>query len=255
MSTRAKVILISAISLVLVATIAVVATFLIIKKQQDDAMKEADAAAAAYAADVAEFRELAGDELTETGSDSPTQTLEAARDLEDELPTLGDAPDYGRENSADYAAAEKTRTQLKKDLVTLINTLERTVDVAAFVSAGRTALDLQAPPDLLGPGPFANGQPVRDTAIPGIQALKDDFLAVEAPKGLEDAESAVTAALDHVLTELDAMAASLDNGVSYSFLFGEQYNDALDLLQDAEDDARAPLDEAIDALVEGDRSV
>lgn len=255
MSTRAKVILISAISLVVIATIAAVATFLIIQKQHDDDVKEADAAAAAYVDEVAEFRELAADELGESGSDSPTQTVEAAEGLEDELPTLDDAPEYGRENSKEYAAAQQTQTRLDKDLTAVVRAAQHAVDAAAFVSAGRTALDADVPIDLIGPGPFENGDPIRETTIPGMQAVKDDFLAVEVPEGLEDAQGAVVAALDHVINELNTMAASLDQVVSYNFPFGEQYGDGLDALQAAEDDAREPLDDSIDTLVEGDADV
>ncbi|MFT4188434.1 MAG: hypothetical protein QM621_07605 [Aeromicrobium sp.] len=252
MSTRAKVVIFSCVfGLLVVAGIAATVVFLVIQQNRKEDVAEADRVAAEYLEAVADFREEQAERIGRK-TDDPEAALEMVEDAQKEIPELGAAPEYGRENSDDYAEAGRAEERAADDLDALSGVVGEALGTGDFVAAATAALDGEAPQGLLGTGPFADGQPVRDTAIPGMQAIKDDFEAVEVPDGFEDAAEATSAALQHVIDGLGAMAASLDGGQSYSFEYDAEYNEALEAVFAAVDDTESTLDDAVEAFGAGE---
>jgi hypothetical protein len=248
MSKRAKIILFSALGVFVVAAIAVTTVVLVIHQNHKNDVAEADRVAAAYVDDVASYREEQAEVILDSAENDgdPEATLEVIAEAADEAPTLGDAPEYGRENSDDYADASAVGDRLQADLETLTAAVESVTTVGDFLDAASTALDRNAPIDLLGAGPFPDGSHVRNVVIPGVQGTKDAFEAVDVPVGFEEAAELTSAALQHVIDNLNQMAVSLDGGQSFSFQFADQYAAA----ETAVDDAVGSAEDQIKALIE-----
>ncbi|MDF1705491.1 MAG: hypothetical protein P1U38_12015 [Aeromicrobium sp.] len=251
MSKRATIILLSVLGVLVVAAIAVTTVVLVIHQNHKNDVAAADRVAADYLQEVATFREDQATSIGEELSDYES-ALEAIGEAKDAVPSIGDAPEYGRENSGDYAAAAKVEADIAGDLDALESLAQEGMDAVEFQDAVEVALDRGTPSELLGTGPFSSGQPVRDGTIPAMQGVKDTFEAVEVPEGYEETAELTSAALQHVLDNLNQMAASLDGGESYYFEFAEQYNaaeTALDEVESAQSDA---LVAAVEAFGAGD---
>ena len=249
MSKRAKIILFSVLGVLVVAAIAVTTVVLVIHQNHKNDVAAADRAADDYLDEVATFREDQASSIDEELSDYES-ALDAIAEAKDAVPSIGDAPDYGRENSDDYAAAAKVEQEIADDLDVLEALAQDGVEAAEFQDAAAVALDRSTPATLLGTGPFSSGQPVRDSTIPGMQSVKDTFEAIEVPEGYEEAAELTSAALQHMLDNLNQMAASLDGGQSYYFEFTEQYTAAevaVDEAESAQSDALATAVEAFGA--------
>lgn len=247
MSKRAKIILFSVLGVLVVAAIAVTTVVLVIHQNHKNDVAAADRAAEDYLAEVATFREDQATAIDDELSDYDS-ALDAIAEAKDAVPSIGDAPEYGRENSDDYAAAAKVEQEISDDLDVLESLAQDGLDATEFKDAAATALDRGKPAELLGPGPFSNGQPVRDSTIPAMQAIKDTFDAVEVPEGYEEAAELTSAALQHVLDNLNQMAASLDGGESYYFEFTEQYSAAEVAVDEAESSQVDALSSAVEAF-------
>ncbi|WP_229051256.1 hypothetical protein [Aeromicrobium sp. Leaf350] len=252
MSKRAKILLFSALGLLVVVAVAVTTVVLVIHQNHKNDVAAADRAAADYLDEVAAFREEQAEILADEAGSDLASALDAIDAAVEEIPAIGDAPEYGRENSDDYVEAAKAEQDLEKDLDALATLAEDTLDTTEFVDATVVALDRTTPGTLLGTGPFSSGQPVRDATIPGMQAVKDTFESVEVPAGFEEAAELTSAALQHVLDNLNQMAASLDGGQSYYFEFSEQYNTADLAVVDAVGAAEDTMADAIEAFGTGD---
>ncbi|MEG9226259.1 hypothetical protein [Aeromicrobium sp. Sec7.5] len=247
MSTRAKIILFSVLGVVVLAGIAVTTAVLVIHQNHQNDIAAADRAADDYLAEVATFREDQASVIDDELSDDES-VLDAIAEAKDAVPSIGDAPEYGRENSGDYAAAAKVEQEISDDLDVLESLAEDRLAATEFQDAVAVALDRGTPGELLGPGPFSSGQPVRDSSIPGMQAVKDTFEAVEVPEGYEEAAELTSAALQFVLDNLNQTAASLDGGQSYSFEFTEQYGAAELALNEAESSQEDALSSAVESF-------
>ena len=247
MSKRAKIILFSVLGVLVVAAIAVTTVVLVIHQNHKNDVAAADRAADDYLAEVATFREDQASSIDEELSDYDS-ALDAIAEAKDAVPSIGDAPEYGRENSDDYAAAAKVEQEISDDLEVLESLAQDGLDATAFQDAAVVALDRGKPAELLGPGPFSSGQPVRDATIPAMQAIKDTFDAVDVPEGYEEAAELTSAALQHVLDNLTQMAASLDGGESYYFEFTEQYSAAEVAVDEAESSQADALSSAVEAF-------
>lgn len=247
MSTRAKIILFSVLGVLVVTAVAVTTVVLVIHQNHKNDVAAADRAAADYLDEVATFREEQAGSIDDDLSDYES-ALDAIAEAQEAVPSIGDAPEYGRENSDDYAAAAKVEQEITDDLAALETLAQDGVDALEFQDAAVVALDRGKPAELLGPGPFASGQPVRDATIPAMQAIKDTFEAVEVPEGYEDAAELTSAAVQHVLDNLNQMAASLDGGQSYFFEFAEQYTAAETAVDDAESSQADALATAVEAF-------
>lgn len=247
MSKRAKIILFSVLGVLVVAAIAVTTVVLVIHQNHKNDVAAADRAADDYLDEVASFREDQAASIEDDLIDYES-ALDAIAEAKGEVPSIGDAPEYGRENSDDYADAAKVEQDISDDLDVLESLAQDGVDATEFQDAAAVALDRSTPGTLLGAGPFSNGQPVRDSTIPGMQAVKDTFEAVEVPEGYEEAAELTSAALQHVLDNLNQMAASLDAGQSYYFEFTEQYSAAETAVDDAESSQLDALVDAVEAF-------
>lgn len=247
MSKRAKIILFSVLGVLVVAAVAVTTVVLVIHQNHKNDVAAADRVAADYLDEVATFREEQAASIDDELSDYES-ALDAIAEAQDAVPSIGDAPEYGRENSDDYAAAAKIEQDITDDLDVLQALAQEGLDAVEFQDAVAVALDRGKPAELLGPGPFASGQPVRDSTIPAMQGIKDTFEAVEVPEGYEEAAELTSAALQHVLDNLNQMAASLDGGQSYFFEFADQYGAAELAVDDMEVTRSSALADAVDAF-------
>ncbi|GAA1727911.1 hypothetical protein [Aeromicrobium alkaliterrae] len=247
MSKSAKIILFSALGVLVVVAIAVTTVVLVINQNHKNDIAAADKAAADYVEEIAAFRTEQAEILADESSDVAA-ALDAIEAAADEVPTIGDAPEYGRENSDDYVEAAKAEQAVVDDLDALAELAQASLDTTEFVDAATVALNRNTPQDLLGPGPFSSGQPVRDSTIPAMQAVKDTFEAVEVPAGFEETAELTSAALQHVLDNLNQMAASLDGGQSYFFEFSAQYSSAESALAEATDATEDALADGIEAF-------
>ncbi|MFT4298051.1 MAG: hypothetical protein QM597_00190 [Aeromicrobium sp.] len=251
MSKRAKIVLFTLIGLVVVALIAGGATYFVIEQNHKKDIEKADTTAAAYLDDLADFRKDTAEDLLEEVEDDTEKALDLIDEARDDIPSLGDAPAYGREHSEDYAKAQAAEKQVGDDLDTLQDLVEESSGSGPFLVAAMAALDRDKPSELLGAGPFSNGQPIRDSTIPGMQAVKDEFEAVEVPEGFEEAAQLTSDALQYVIDQLGTMATSLDGGQSYSFEYTEQYDAAINAVDDAVSESQDRLAEYIDAFGDG----
>lgn len=227
----------------------VVAGFVVVDARARQADVElADAAAARYDEQLSSFRSALVDDLEAVDATNPADVAAVLEERRDDVPELEPAPERGEAGSSAYGTARATQAALAESLERLEAVVESSRRARTFVLAANEALDLD--PSSLAPQTFVtSGSPLRTQLLPPLRTALATFEAVEAPDDAAEARDAVRAALQHVITEGERLAARLDGGQSGSFQYAEQYGTARSAVQQYADGVRADLREAIDGVV------
>lgn len=211
-------------------------------------VREADAAATAFDAEAAAYREGLVAGLADVDAEDPADVAEVVTARATTPPRPADVPARGRDGSATYRAAEKESVALAEAVERLRGVVRSAVEARTFVLAADEALDVQ-PQDLVPSGAVASGAPVRQQLIPPLREALETFGEVPAPRAAADAREAVQSALTYVIDQAEQLAASLDAGRGGSFGYARQYADAREAVRQYADGVRADLAEAIDGVV------
>lgn len=229
---------------------AVVGALIIVQDQrQSDQVAEADRIAEAYLSDVGMFRGDVAREIRGARTADPGALRRILKKAVADPPLLGDAPGYGTEQSASYAAARDTQQTLLDPYRRLDRAL-RTADVAmAFVEVARGALELRAT-DFVGSGLLDDSGPVRTRLIPAFVAARDRLAAVRVPPGQERLAATVHDAVQYVIDQATMLADSIEGNRGFSFTYSRQFQAAADAVDDYATTVQGDLAEAINALAE-----
>lgn len=211
-------------------------------------VERADDVAQKYAGEVAGFRAALVKDLEAVDAADPTDVAEVIEARGDDLPELASAPERGESGSSAYAAARQGVVTLRESWQRLGDVVDVSVDARSFVLAANRALDLN-PAELAPPTVVTSGDPLRTQLLPPMRSALATFEATDAPEAATPARDAVRAALQHVVTEAERLAARLDAGQGGSFQYAEQYTAARAAVRQYADGVRADLREALDAVV------
>jgi hypothetical protein len=213
-------------------------------------VERADSAAERYEEQLAAFRTSFVDALGDADATDPRDVERVLQARRDDVPDLEPVDPRGEQGSSDYVAARTEQAQLSEALERLEQVVQRAQRARTFVLAANRALDVD-PASYAPPTVVTSGAPLRAQLLPPMRAALATFEAVEVPPDAQDARDAVRAALQHVITEGEGLAARLDAGQSGSFQYAEQYTRARDAVQGYADGVRADLREALDRVVAG----
>ncbi|MCW2841339.1 MAG: hypothetical protein JWR55_2822 [Aeromicrobium sp.] len=216
-------------------------------QRQADQVAEADAVAEAFRSDVGSFeaavaREIQGARTADPGA--LRRVLEAA--IADP-PVLGDAPRHGAEQSAPYVAARETEQTFLEPYLRVDRELEQADVALTFIGVARDALELRAT-DYVGSGLLEGSAAIRSRLIPAFAAARDELAAVRVPEGQEELAATVRDAVQYVIDQATALAASIESNRAYSFAYSKQYQAAATAVNDYAATVRGDLTEAINAV-------
>lgn len=218
-----------------------------VRARQAD-VERADATAQEYLDEVAAFRAGLSEDLAEVDANDPTEVADVLEQRDGDLPELDTAPGRGEEGSRTYAAARADEAALGEAWQRLRDVVQASVEARTFVLAANRALDLD-PNELSPETVVTSGAPLRNQLLPPMRTALAAFESVPAPEDAAAAQDAVRAALQHVITEAERLAARLDGGQGGSFQYAEQYTAARTAVQRYADGVRADLREALDGVV------
>jgi hypothetical protein len=226
----------------------VVGALIVVQSQkQADQVAQADAVAEVYLADVTAFESGVAREIRGARAADPGDLRRVLKAAVADPPTLGDAPRYGVEQSAPYAAARETQETLLEPYERLDRELERADVGLAYIEAARDALELRAS-DYVGPGLLDDSTVVRARLLPAFTAARDTLAGVRVPEGQEQLAATVSDALQYVIDQASALAASIDANRAYSFTYSEQFQAAAAAVDDYAATVNGDLTEAINAV-------
>ncbi len=213
-------------------------------------VERADAAAQRYEERLTGFRTSFVDALGDVDATDPGDVAQVLASRRDDVPALEPVEARGERGSSDYLAARSEQTQLSDALDRLDQVVQRGQRARTFVLAANRALDVD-PASYAPPTVVSSGTPLRSQLLPPMRAALATFEAVEVPPDAQGARDAVRAALQHVITEGERLAAQLDAGRSGSFQYAAQYGTAREAVRAYADGVRADLREALDRVVAG----
>lgn len=213
-------------------------------------VERADAAALRYEERLGAFRTSFVEALADVDATDPRDVARVLEERRDEVPDLESVAARGEQGSADYAAARSEQVQLTEALERLDQVVEASVRSRTFVLAANRALEVD-PASYAPPTVVTSGAPLRTQLLPPMREALATFEAVRAPSDATRARDAVRAALQHVITEGERLAARLDAGQSGSFQYAQQYTTAREAVRAYADGVRADLREALDRVVAG----
>jgi hypothetical protein len=220
----------------------------VIEQRQDrsDRVAEAEKVGSTYFSDVATFRAGVQADLAKVKGGEP---VELKKVLDADLkrpPVLGPAPD-GAEASKTYRAAVKASATALDPYKKLSKTLARVVDAEDFVAAADKVLS-HGPIVVLGYGLVLDSKPLREKVIPELNRGLAEFRAVTVPKGAGDVATKVDAAVAYAIGQVSRMADRADQGSSYEFSYGTQYDAARQAVQDYATEIDGDVEEALDRI-------
>jgi hypothetical protein len=213
-------------------------------------VERADAAALRYEERLGAFRSSFVEALADVDATDPRDVARVLEERRDEVPGLESVAARGEQGSADYAAARSEQVQLTEALERLDQVVEASVRSRTFVLAANRALEVD-PASYAPPTVVTSGAPLRTQLLPPMREALATFEAVRAPSDATRVRDAVRAALQHVITEGERLAARLDAGQSGSFQYAQQYTTAREAVRAYADGVRADLREALDRVVAG----
>jgi hypothetical protein len=161
-------------------------------------------------------------------------------------PKLPDVSGYGRRHSPAYRQAARTAASLLTPYRHLSATLARAETSEAFIAAARKVLGLRAT-DYVGFGLINDSGKVRSSLIPAFSKARDAFADVEVPAGEAELAATVRDAVQYVIDESSVLAARIDTEQNFSFGYDEQFQAALDAVDDYATEVQGDLEEAIQA--------
>lgn len=238
-------------SLILLVAVGVAGT-VVIKERQDssDQMKRAEKVGAAYFSDVADF-ELKVRRVMTDGREREPADLKRFIDAALKDPPLLGPPPEGASRSRTYREALKASKTVLDPYRRLSKALGRSIAAEPFVKAADKALH-RDPASLAGFIVFESA-PLRTEVIPELVRARDAFRSAKVPKGAEDVAVKVDGALTFAIGQVGVMADRAEDGKSYEFDYGDEYEAALQAVKNYAIEIDADLAEAVDRVT-GERS-
>jgi hypothetical protein len=238
-------------SLILLGVVAVAGTAMI-KARQDssDQLRRAEKVGAAYFSDVADFELRVRRVLTDGKKREPADLKRFIDAALKDPPRLGPPPE-GASRSRTYREALKASKTVLDPYRRLSKALGRSIAAEPFVKAADAALH-RDPASLAGFLVFES-EPLRAEVIPELVRTRDAFRSTKVPKGAEDVAVKVDGALTFAIGQVGVMADRAEDGKSYEFDYGDEYETALQAVKNYAIEVDADLAEAVDRVV-GERS-
>lgn len=224
---------------------------IIVQNQRNaDLVTEADDVGNAFLGDVSVFRSSVGAAVSGSRSADPGRLRVVVAKALEGAPELGDASEYGIERSVPYAEAMRTEETLLKPYQQLMRELRRADVALEFIEEARAVLALRSS-DYVGFGLIDPTAPVRSRLIPAFVKARDDFARVRVPEGQDELAATVLGAVQHVIDQATLLADSIEANRSFTFSYGEQYQVAIDAVDDYATVVAGDLAEAVNAVADG----
>lgn len=211
-------------------------------------IEEADDVAADYLSEVSTFRADIATALREAGDD-PGALRAALRKSSAEPPTLAEADPAGIEESTTYARALQVQGSLLDPYRELAQDLKAADEGLTWVAAAREVLSLRASDYVEGYLLTDSGQ-VRSSLIPAFVRARDRLAAVPVPEGQDRLAATVSTAVQTVIDRATQLAASIEQGSSYTFSYSDVYQAATTALNDYATQVDGDLTEALNATAD-----
>ncbi len=226
---------------------AYVAVTLIGNSHHDRDVKDADAAAKSYTAEVAAYDDSVKTAVAGLDPADPIAGLKTVDGLlsggSQPIPTLKIINGYGEKHSAAYAKAKKLKPSA--DLRSLKAALTEAASSGAWVKAADAALTDPLP--LFPKGNVTNGDPLRKEFIPTLKKLLSTYQGVKVPTGAESADKDVKGTLNFMISGATTLADKIDARQSYNIAYQPPYKSARDSVKSFDKAATAKLSAAIKA--------
>lgn len=236
------------IGLTILIGVIVAASVVVVQVRHDRDVATADRAARLAAVELGLLRSATGRELAVAGVGRPRQLQAVAAKRLDLVPAPPAVTAYAAEHSEAYRDVVQDRADLESALRRLVVVAKAGVPTDAFLDAADAALAVR--PTTLAPvGLQRDGAALRATVVVGMKDVLARFQAVDVPKGHEKVAQAVEAALEHVISEAEALAARLDSGSGGSFAYAAEYTAAQQAVDDDRTRMTGDLQEAVNAVL------
>ncbi|KQY59617.1 hypothetical protein ASD11_08700 [Aeromicrobium sp. Root495] len=242
------------IALTVLIGLVVAASVVVVQVRHDRDVATADRAARLAAVELGLVRAATGRELAVAGVGRPRQLQAVAVKRLSSVPVAPPVTAYAAEHSQAYRDVVQEREDLASSLRGLALVAKDGVPLDALLDAADAALAVR-PTSLAPVGLQRDGAALRATVVVGMRDVLARFRAVDVPEGHEKVARAVEGALEHVITEAEALAARLDSGSGGSFAYAEQYEAAQQAVDDERTRMTGDLQEAVNAVVGNDSGV
>lgn len=239
---RAFIVLPVLVTLVFAALVGVLAVLQ--NQHQADQEAMAESVGEDYLSNVASFRVSTARKIRAVNSDDAGELERIVKDAVAKPPRLPTVSGYGREHSPAYRQAERTAASLLKPYRHLDATLIRAKTSDAFVAAARAVLGLKAT-DYVGFGLISDSGTLRSSLIPAFSKALDQFDAVTVPAGRSELAATVHDAVQYVIDQSSTLAARIDARQNFSFRYDQQFQSALDAVNDYATEVQGDVEEAI----------
>jgi hypothetical protein len=234
-------------TIITIAAIALAGTVILQQRQErSDRLAKAEKVGAAYFSDVATFQAAMVRDLSRVRSGKPSDLKKVVDENLKHPPELGPAPE-GADSSKTYRAAVKASATVLDPYRSLSTKLGRAVDAEEFVKAADKVLG-NGPLVLLGYGLVFDSGPLRERVLPELNRSLAEFRAVKVPKGAKDVATKVDGAVRYVIGQVETMADRADQGKSFRFSYGEQYDAARQAVRDYATEIDGDVAEALDRI-------
>lgn len=226
----------------------VIGGVIIVQNQQNaDLVVEADDVGNTFLGDVSMFRSSVVAAVNDSGTADPAALRDVVEQALQDAPVLGNATAYGIERSGPYTEALRAEKTFLEPYRQLMRDLRRADVALEFITQARAVLALRSS-DYLGFGLVDSSVPVRTRLIPVFVKARDDFAKVQVPAGQEDLAATVLGAVQYVIDQAARLADSIEANQSFSFSYAEQYQAAIDAVDDYATVVAGDLTESVNAL-------
>ncbi|MRK01182.1 hypothetical protein GEV27_06570 [Aeromicrobium sp. S22] len=250
MSARGRRLTIFLPVLVTLALGVLVGLLVVVQAQRQNAqVVEADDVATQYLADVSTFRSEVGREVRGVRQADPGDLRRVLRKAVADPPELGDAPSYGTERSEVWQEAVATQQALLQPYRRLDRTLRRADVALAYIETARKVLGMRAS-DYVGTGVLSDSAAVRARLIPAFARARAELDSVRVPQGQQRLAATVRGAVQYVIDQATALADSVEANRGFSFTYAEQFQTAIDAVDDYATVVNGDVAEAINAVTD-----
>jgi hypothetical protein len=215
-------------------------------QRQTDQESKAESVGQDYLSEVATFRLSTTRKIHTVDSDDAESLERVVTMAIAKPPRLPAVSAYGRDHSAAYRQAERTAATLLTPYRRLRTVLIHAETSDAFIAAARKALGLRAT-DYVGTGAISDSGTLRSQLIPAFSEARDTFARVRVPAGQAKLAATVHDALQYVIDESSTLAARIDARQNFSFGYDQQFQAALDAVNDYATEVQGDVEEAIQA--------
>lgn len=224
---------------------------IIVQNQRNaDLVTEADDVGNTFLADVSVFRTSVVKTVSGSRSADPAELRGIVQRALEDAPALGGASAYGAERSASYAEALRTQQTFLQPYRRLMRELRRSEVALEFIAQARSVLGLRSS-TYIGSGLVDSSAPVRSRLIPVFAKARDDFAKVRVPAGQRKLAGTVLGAVQHVIDQANVLADSIEANRTFTFSYAEQYQVAIDAVEDYATVVEGDLAEAVNAVADG----